>query len=113
MSPKYYQIGKKQPKPPRQKATALGYEPQVDKAPKVLASGQGLIAEKIIAIAKQNNIPIREDPALATALSVLDIGQEIPPELYAVIAEVLAYVYRIQNKKISDNIAAINLDRKS
>lgn len=84
----------------RPKATALGYDPEHDEAPRVLASGEGLIAEQIIAIAKANGIPIREDPILAEALSKVDIGQAIPPELYPLVAEVLAYIYRLQGRMI-------------
>jgi len=83
----------------QQRASALGYNPETDEAPKVLASGKGLMAEKIIALAKEKGIPIREDPLLAAALAEVDIGATIPPELYAVVAEVIAYVYRIQNQK--------------
>lgn len=81
-----------------QKAVALGYEPSKDDAPRVLASGKKKIAEQIIAIAKQNGIPIREDPILTAALMEIDINQTIPPELYRVVAEVLSYIYRIQQK---------------
>jgi flagellar biosynthesis protein len=78
---------------------ALGYNPNEDVAPVVLASGRGAIAEKIIALGKENNIPVIEDPLLASALADIDIGTVIPPELYAVVAEVLAYVYRIPNRR--------------
>jgi flagellar biosynthesis protein len=67
-------------------------------APEVSAVGQGEIAERIIALAKENNVPIRHDPDLVTLLAQLDIGQIIPPELYAVVAEVLAFVYRLKHK---------------
>ena len=93
--------GENQPaKKPRQQAIAMGYDLEHDQAPRVLASGQGKIAEQIIALAQGNNIPIREDPILAMALSKVEIDTEIPPELYAVVAEVLAYVYRIQERKL-------------
>jgi flagellar biosynthesis protein len=82
-------------------ATALGYDPEKDTAPRVLASGQGIIAEKIIALAQANGISIREDPVLAMALSGIDINAEIPPELYTVVAEILAYIYRIQTHRNS------------
>jgi len=75
---------------------ALGYNPNEDVAPVVLASGRGSIAEKIIALGKEHNIPVIEDPLLASALADINIGTVIPPELYAVVAEVLAYVYRIR-----------------
>ncbi|PKO00774.1 MAG: hypothetical protein CVU42_02795 [Chloroflexi bacterium HGW-Chloroflexi-4] len=81
-----------------QKAVALGYDPIKDEAPRILASGKNKIAEQIILVAKQNGIPIRDDPVLTAALMEIDINQTIPPELYRVVAEVLSYIYRIQNK---------------
>ncbi|MDO9122622.1 MAG: EscU/YscU/HrcU family type III secretion system export apparatus switch protein [Anaerolineaceae bacterium] len=80
------------------KAVALGYDQNKDEAPRVLASGKNKIAEQIIAVAKQNGIPIRDDPVLTAALMEIDINQTIPPELYRVVAEVLSYIYRIQHK---------------
>jgi flagellar biosynthesis protein len=80
-------------------AVALGYDTGKDKAPRVLASGKGIIAERILEIARQNNLPIRDDPVLADALSQVDLNQVIPPELYAVVAEVFAFVYRLKQKK--------------
>lgn len=82
----------------RAKAVALGYDPNKDSAPRVLASGKGIIAEQIIEIAKRNNIPIQDDPVLTAALMEIDINRTIPPELYRVVAEVLSYIYRIQQK---------------
>lgn len=82
----------------RQQAVALGYNPEKDIAPRVLATGQGLIAEHIIAIARENGIVVREDPVLAAALANVEIDTVIPPELYALVAEVLAYVYRVQGR---------------
>ena len=79
-------------------ATALQYDPEKDGAPRVIASGQRKIAEQIIAEAKKNNIAIYEDTALTAALSNVNLGEEIPIELYRVVAEVLAYVYRVSNK---------------
>lgn len=79
------------------KAVALEYTPE-DLAPKVKASGKGLIAERIIDIAKENGIPIVEDPALVEVLSRLSIDSIIPPELYQIVAEVLAYVYAIDRE---------------
>lgn len=84
----------------RQKAVALGYEPENDDAPRVLASGKGIIAKKIIDVARKNGIPIRDDPVLVAALSEIDINKTIPPEMYRVVAEVLSYIYRIQQKQI-------------
>ena len=84
----------------RLKAIALGYEPERDDAPCVIASGSGKTAERIIAIANDNNIPIQEDPILVAALSGVDLGSTIHPEFYAVVAEILAYIYRIRSKPI-------------
>lgn len=86
-----------------QKAVALGYNPEKDEAPRVLASGRGLIAEEIINVAKKNGIPIQDDPILTAALMEIDINKTIPPELYRVVAEVLSYIYRIQKKSSKIN----------
>ncbi len=73
-------------------AVALGYDPGEDGAPKVIASGKGALAEKIIEQAKENKIPVHEDDKLADTLSRLEIGEMIPPELYEVVAEILVFV---------------------
>jgi flagellar biosynthesis protein len=80
------------------KAAALKYRHRVDRAPTLVAKGQGLIAERIIEIAQKHNIPLKRDPALIEVLSELDLDQEIPPELYRAVAEVLAYVYKMTKK---------------
>jgi len=79
-------------------ATALQYDPEKGGAPRVVASGQRKVAEKIIAEAKRNNITIYEDSALTAALSNVNLGEEIPEELYQVVAEVLAYIYRVMDQ---------------
>ena len=84
-----------------QRAVAMRYSSQTDNAPRVVAKGGGYIAEKILEIARQNNIPIHEDPDLLEILAKVDIMEEIPPELYKVVAELLAYVYRMNKKMIS------------
>ena len=73
-------------------ATALKYNRGEQSAPQVVASGRGKIAENIISLARQNDIPVHEDPDLALALTDLEIGQEIPVELYGAVAEVLAFI---------------------
>lgn len=78
-----------------QKAVALKYEKETERAPKVAAKGKGKIAEKILEIAKEHGVPVHEDADLLEVLSKLDIDQEIPPYLYTVIAELLAFIYRI------------------
>ena len=80
-------------------AVALSYDPEEDNAPRVLASGKGHVAEQILNLAEENNLPIRNDPILAEALAHVDLNQVIPPELYAVVAEVFAFVYRLREKK--------------
>ena len=84
----------------RPRAVALGYHPDQDIAPRVVASGQGVVAEKIIAIARQHGIVIREDPVLVEALAGVEIDAVIPMELYALVAEVLAYVYRVEGRSL-------------
>jgi flagellar biosynthesis protein len=64
----------------------------------VSAAGQGAVAEEIIRRALAAGVPVTEDPRLAAVLSQIDVGRVIPPELYAVIAEVLAYVYRLEER---------------
>lgn len=82
----------------RAKAAALSYKQGKDSAPKVVAKGSGLMAEKIMEVARKHNIPLREDPQLVEVLSTLDLHQEIPPELYKAVAEILAFVYRLTKK---------------
>ncbi len=82
----------------RKKAAALRYMPEKDTAPKVVAKGSGAIAERILAIAKEHNIPLRNDPQLVEVLSALDLYQEIPADLYKAVAEVLAFVYKMTKK---------------
>ncbi|MGC8769226.1 EscU/YscU/HrcU family type III secretion system export apparatus switch protein [Calditerrivibrio sp.] len=82
------------------KVTVLRYDHEKDSAPKVVAKGRGIIAEKILEKAKEYNVLIKEDPDLLEALYRLDIYQEIPENLYRVVAEILSEVYRI-NKKLS------------
>ena len=72
-------------------AVAIAYEPG-DVAPKILASGKGHVAEKIIETAKENQVPFYQDSKLADTLSRLEIGDAIPPELYDVVAEILVFV---------------------
>jgi len=82
----------------RKKAAALRYDAKKDAAPRVVAKGSGKIAERILQIAKEYNIPIKDDPQLAGILSTLDLYQEIPLELYRAVAEILAFVYRMTGK---------------
>jgi flagellar biosynthesis protein len=80
---------------PRPAAAALKYDPVGRDAPEVIAAGHGLVAEEIIRVAKAHNVPLHEDAQLVEALSRLDLTDSIPRELYAVVAEVLAFVFRV------------------
>ncbi|ARQ97692.1 FlhB-like flagellar biosynthesis protein [Campylobacter lanienae] len=81
------------------KAVALGYNKDKNNAPKVLASGKGEVANKIIEAAKIYKIPIKEDSDLVEILSKVDINQEIPPNLYKAVAEVFSFLYRTTKLK--------------
>lgn len=82
----------------RRRAAALRYEHGRDAAPRVVASGQGHIADRILAIARESGVPIQEDPALAAILTTLELDREIPPELFAAVAEVIGFLYRMQGR---------------
>ena len=83
------------------KAVALKYDRKKNRAPRVIAKGRGEIAEKIIEVAKAHNVPLYEDKNLIQILEALDLETEIPPELYRAVAEVLAFIYRLNgNHKI-------------
>ena len=79
-------------RPPR-RAAALRYEGTG--APKVTASGRGVIAERILEAARSAGVPVHEDAALAEALARLDLGHEVPEALYAAVAEALAWAYAL------------------
>lgn len=79
------------------KAAAIQYNPDNHKAPVIIASGKGSRAEKIIDLAEEYDIPMQKDTVLAEALMKLDVGEEIPTELYQVVAEVLVYIRKINN----------------
>ena len=80
------------------KAVALKYDSKKDNAPTVIAKGRGGIAEKIIEVARAHNVPMYEDKNLVQVLEALDLETEIPPELYRAVAEVLAFIYRLNSK---------------
>ena len=80
------------------KAVALKYDHQKNKAPKVIAKGRGDIAQKIIEVAKAHNVPLVEDKNLIQILEALELETEIPPDLYRAVAEVLAFIYRLNGK---------------
>ena len=82
----------------REKAVALRYDPTTDDVPVVTAKGQGLMAQKIKELAQQYGVPIQEDSHLADYLMSLDLYEEIPPELYPIVAEILSFIYRMNRK---------------
>jgi flagellar biosynthesis protein len=81
-------------KPPRRRATALHYE-HGERAPRVTATGSGLVAERIVAAAREAGVPVREDPALVEALGALELEAEVPEALWVAVAETLAWAYRV------------------
>lgn len=83
-----------QPDMMSKKAVALKYVPGESEAPVVVAKGRGKVAEAILDKAKENGVPVQEDAALVEVLSKLDLDEQIPSELYQLVAEVLTYIYR-------------------
>ena len=94
----------KEKEPEHALAAALKYDSAGDSAPKVTARGRGIIAEKIIAIAEENDIPIKNDPDLVQILSKLQVGAEIPVELYRAVAEILAFIYSLNENQRSQSM---------
>ncbi|MFP6583928.1 MAG: EscU/YscU/HrcU family type III secretion system export apparatus switch protein [Candidatus Hydrogenedentota bacterium] len=87
------------PKPTRgKKAVALHYDKDGEGAPKIIATGAGYIAEKILTLAKEHDIHIHEDPDLVNILAVLDLSAEIPEHLFKAVAEILAFVYQLNRE---------------
>lgn len=80
-------------------AVALKYDAQKDQAPRVVAKGKGHTAEHILEAAQKNSVPVYQNKTLVNMLMALDIDREIPPELYKAIAEVMAYVYKMDKAK--------------
>lgn len=85
----------------RKSAAALRYKQGEDPAPRMVAKGVGIIAERIIEAAKEAGVPIHEDPDLLALLMTLNINEVIPPEMYVAVAEVLAFIYRMNKKALA------------
>lgn len=79
----------------RQLAVALRYLRGADDAPRVVARGRGSVADRILEIARRHGVPVHRDTDLAEVLVKLDLGDWVPPELYKAVAEVLAYLYKM------------------
>ena len=82
-------------RPSQKRAVALRYDPARDGAPVVVAKGRGRTAEQILALARRNEVPVREDANLVQVLSRLKLDQEIPPEVYRAVATILAFLNRV------------------
>jgi flagellar biosynthesis protein len=80
---------------PRRRAAALQYEQKVG-PPTLLAKGDGILAEKILAVAQEHGVPIHHDPVLVEALSRLELGEQIPSELFLAVAAVIGFIYRMK-----------------
>ena len=81
------------------KAVALKYDMERDRAPRVVAKGKGHVAQNILAAGQKSAVPVYQNKTLVNMLMALEIDREIPPELYKAIAEVMAYVYRMDKKR--------------
>ncbi|MCF8082677.1 MAG: EscU/YscU/HrcU family type III secretion system export apparatus switch protein [Deltaproteobacteria bacterium] len=80
------------------KAVAIKYSRDKDRAPKVLAKGRNEVAERIIQKAKESQVPVYPDQDLVQVLETLELNFEIPPELYRAVAEVLVFIYALNNR---------------
>lgn len=84
---------------PSPRAVAVKYDGGSTAAPNLVAKGRGEVARRILALAEKHDIPVRQDGDLVELLSVCDLGEEIPVELYAAVAELLAYLYRLNAER--------------
>ena len=82
-----------------QKAVALKYDPEKNIATKLVAKGKGHVAENILEAAKKGQVPVYQNKSLVNMLMALELDKEIPTELYTTVAEILAYVYRIDSRR--------------
>ncbi|HEV3087054.1 MAG TPA: EscU/YscU/HrcU family type III secretion system export apparatus switch protein [Candidatus Elarobacter sp.] len=99
MNARYYDTRRNAPQRPA--AAALSYDPIGPEPPEIVAIGRGLTAEEIVRIARENDVPIHQDAGLVEALAKLEVGRSLPRELYAVVAEVLAFVYAVDAQAAS------------
>lgn len=88
----------KKPKTTMRQAVALKYSPQDMQAPSVVAKGKGAVADEILRKAKEHGVPVQEDASLVGILGQLELNQEIPAELYQLVAEILSFVYRTDSR---------------
>jgi len=85
---------------PHAPATAIALRYDGSGAPRVTAKGRGEVAERILALAREHGIPLREDADLARLLARIELGDEVPRELYRAVAEVIAFAYRLAGKDV-------------
>ena len=91
----------KRPSPdPTQVAVALKYDRARDSAPRVVASGRGALAERILELAQSHGIKVREDADLAEILAAVEVGEHIPVAAFAAVAEILFYIYRANERQV-------------
>lgn len=95
----------KQTPEPLKNAVALTYA-QTDAAPRVVAKGRGVIAEQIIARAREHGVYVHESPELVSLLMQVDLDQRIPPQLYVAVAELLAWIYQLESGGQKDSLTA-------
>jgi len=81
--------------PPPKEAVAIRYDQKQDKAPRVVAKGAGFVADQILATARKHTVPVYQNRTLTAMLMAVELDREIPPDLYKAVAEVLAYIYRL------------------
>ena len=89
---------KKNSAPVKRKAAALRYKAGKDPAPRLVAKGAGAVAERILKAAEEAGVPIHEDPDLLALLMTLDLDEIIPPDMYVAVAEVLSFIYRMNDR---------------
>lgn len=89
---------------PRNKAVALGYDRGSEGAPRVVAKGSGYVADRILALAREHGVEVYEDADLVEVLAALDVNVEIPESMYRAVAEILAFVYRLNQSAVHGRI---------
>ncbi|MDD9911520.1 MAG: EscU/YscU/HrcU family type III secretion system export apparatus switch protein [Alphaproteobacteria bacterium] len=90
-------------KPITTKAAALSYDQDKDAAPKLTAKGKGKVAESILAVAREHDIPIHQDADLMEVLETVEVDQEVPLEVYAIVAEIFSYIYKVNQQKANSS----------
>jgi len=96
MNARYFNARRNAPERPA--AAALAYDPVKSDPPEIVAIGRGLAADEIVRLAREHDVPIHQDAGLVEALAKLEVGTLLPRELYAVVAEVLAFVYAVDGE---------------